>query len=110
MPNAAFRDQTMWIYSKSRGENDNRFLINLDLSSRVNLSQLGEHWFIEVMQGSDSHPIASTTSREEAVEIQKRIFEAMKAGEQAIDLDMEAESKANEQKNDPKGDCARVSS
>jgi len=94
----------MWIYSKSRGENDNRFLINLDLSARINLSQLGEHWFIEVMQGSDSHPIASTTSREEAVEIQRMIFDAMKRGEQAIDLDSDADPKAKEQENERNSD------
>ncbi|HLK61368.1 MAG TPA: hypothetical protein VKU00_32765 [Chthonomonadaceae bacterium] len=77
----------MWIYSKRRGEHDNRFVLNLDLCSRIHLTQLGEKWFVEAMLESEAQPIASTNSQEEASDILKRIFESLKAGEKALDLE-----------------------
>src|ERR1044071_4642309 len=83
----------MWIYSKRRNEHDNRFLLNLDLCSRINLTQLGEKWFIEVMLGSEAHPIAFTTSQEEAAELLQQIFESLKSGEKALDLETPEEDR-----------------
>jgi len=94
----------MWIYSKPRSEHDNRFLLNLDLSSRINLSQLGERWFIEVMQGTESHPIASTTSSEEATELLNRIFEGLNSGEHALDLQSDFESAGSGKAEEPASD------
>jgi hypothetical protein len=77
----------MWVYTKPRSEHDIRFLLNLDQCSRINLSQLGERWFIEVFLGSDSFPIAAAPSQEEAIRILRTIFDSLKAGEKALDLD-----------------------
>ena len=77
----------MWIYSKRRNEHDNRFLLNLDLCSRINLTQLGEKWFIEVMLGTEAYPVAFATSQEEVADLIQRIFESLKAGEKALDLE-----------------------
>jgi hypothetical protein len=76
----------MWIFTKPRSENDNRFVVNLDMCSRINLSRLGEHRFIEVMLESESVPIASAESREEAKAILSKVFESLKAGEKAFDF------------------------
>src|SRR5579872_1683729 len=76
----------MWIYTRPRNENDNRFLLNLDLCSRVNVSQLGEKWFVEVILGSESFPVAAMGSREEAVDIVQQVFDSLKADEKALDL------------------------
>jgi hypothetical protein len=77
----------MWVYSKSRGEHDNRFMVNLDQVSRINVSQLGGKWFLEVILGSESFPVAAAASREEVLLILARIFDGIQAGERALDLD-----------------------
>jgi len=89
----------MWIYNRPRNEHDNRFLLNLDHGSRINVNALGEHWFVEVMLGSEAIPIASTDSQEEAIALQKRIFEGLKAGEKALDLGDSAEEGKPPEKN-----------
>lgn len=77
----------MWVYTKSRGEKDKRFLLNLDICSRINISQLGEKWFLEVILGSDSFPIAALNSQEEAETLMQHIFDHFKEEGKAIDLD-----------------------
>ena len=44
------------------------------------------------MLGSESVPVASAASQEEAAKIQQRIFEALKSGEAGLDL-VESEKK-----------------
>jgi hypothetical protein len=77
----------MWVFSKHRGEHDYRFLMNLDQCSRINLTPLGEKFFIEVVLGSETIPIAQVSSQEEAEAIQKQVFMGLQAGEKALDLD-----------------------
>src|SRR5438094_148276 len=77
----------MWVYSKSRGEHDHRFLMNLDQCSRINLTHLGERWFIELMHGSETTPIAQVNSEEEAGTILQEIFDSLLAAKPALDLD-----------------------
>ncbi|HLV81796.1 MAG TPA: hypothetical protein VKT32_16025, partial [Chthonomonadaceae bacterium] len=73
----------------------NRFLLNLDQSARINLIQLGERWFVEVMLGSESVPVASANSPEEASALIKRIFESIRAGEDALDLEAPPQEAGN---------------
>ncbi|HLJ56603.1 MAG TPA: hypothetical protein VKT77_16310 [Chthonomonadaceae bacterium] len=77
----------MWVFTKSRDEHDHRTLLNLDLGSRISVTVLGERWFIDVMQASDTVSIAQVGSEEEAKEIFRRIYDALAKGENAIDLD-----------------------
>jgi hypothetical protein len=76
----------MWIYSRPRSENDIRFLLNLDLCSRIGLTELGEKWYVEVTLESETLPVASAGSNEEATAILTRIFESVRAGDGALDL------------------------
>src|SRR5438552_74593 len=92
----------MWIYSKRRGEHDLRYLMNLDQCSRINLTQIGERWFIEVMLGSETVPIAQVNSQEEADAILREIFESLAEGKSALDLD--SPEIAPEQKQEEKQD------
>ena len=85
----------MWIFSRPRNEHENRFLLNLDQSSRINLIQLGERWFIEVMLGTESVPVASANSQEEAATLLKRIFDSLLAGAEALDLEAPPQEAGN---------------
>ena len=76
----------MWIYTRPKTEHEPRFLLNLDESWRIAISQLGEKWLIEVTFGTESTPVATASSGEEAVSLVSRIFEALKNGEKALDL------------------------
>src|SRR5437762_14054198 len=91
----------MWIYSRRRNEQDHRFLMNLDLCSRINLTQLGEKWFIEVMLGADAHPVATLNSQEEADALLKQIFENLQAGAAALDLEALPEAEAPQKEQPP---------
>ncbi len=91
----------MWIYSKPRNEHDTRFLLNLDQCSRINVTQLGEKWFVEVFLGSDSFPVAAAPTQEEAIGLMKRIFDSLKGGEKAFDLDAPPLEKPKERKESP---------
>lgn len=86
----------MWIFSRPRNEHENRFLLNLDQSSRINLIQLGERWFVEVMLGTESVPVAAANSPEEAAALIKQIFDSLLAGADALDLDASAQQPGNE--------------
>ena len=86
----------MWIHTRPRSEQDNGLLINLDQCGRVQVSKLGEKWFIEAMLGSDAYPIAAAGSQEEAHALLKRIFDSLNAGEKALDLEAESEPEATE--------------
>lgn len=76
----------MWVFTKPRNEYDVRFLLNLDLCSRVGINQLGERWFVEVTLGTETVPVASAGSQEEAAALMGRIFGAIEAGKQGLDL------------------------
>ncbi|HZT42154.1 MAG TPA: hypothetical protein VFA07_08185 [Chthonomonadaceae bacterium] len=89
----------MWIFSRPRNEHESRFLLNLEQSSRINLIQLGERWFVEVMLGTESVPVASASSPEEAAALIKRIFDSLRAGEAALDLEAPPQEGGNEQHN-----------
>ena len=77
----------MWVHTRPRNEHENAILINLDMASRINISKLGEKWFIEVMIGNEAFPVAIAESLEEAGELMKRVFDAIKADERALDLE-----------------------
>ena len=77
----------MWVHTRPRNEHENAILINLNQASRINISKLGEKWFIEVMIGSEAFPIATAQSLEEAADLMKQVFEALKADEKALDLE-----------------------
>jgi hypothetical protein len=77
----------MWVFAKSRDEHDHRALVNLDRGTRINVTVLGERWFVDVMQGSDIVSIAQVSSEDEAKEIFQRIFDGLASGRSAIDLD-----------------------
>ena len=79
----------MWLLSRPRSEHDNRFLLNMELGSRINLTTLGEKWFVEVVVGTESHPVAVAGTGEEANAILKRIFDAVAAGDHSLDLAVE---------------------
>lgn len=76
----------MWIRTKPRSEHETRLLVNLDQSSRITISKLGERWFIEVMLGTDAFPVASAKSQEEAEALLKSIFDSLHSDEKALDL------------------------
>jgi hypothetical protein len=78
----------MWVYTKPRNEHDKRQLLDLAHFSVVTVSQLGERWFVDAVMGSDSSPLASANSQEEANTIVEYIFDSLKAGENAIDLNL----------------------
>src|SRR5690348_966595 len=98
-PRAAGGDRRhgMWIHTMPRSEYDVPFLLNLALCSRVNISQLGERWFIEVMLESEAVPVATARTQEEAMGIVRRIFDAIRAGESALDLSAQPEPRPEEQ-------------
>jgi hypothetical protein len=81
----------MWISTKPRSEQDQSFLLNLDQCSRINISKLGERWFIEVMLGSDAFPVASAGSQEEAQAFLKQIFDSLRDDVKALDLNAPTE-------------------
>jgi hypothetical protein len=85
------RRHLMWISTKPRSEQDMSFLLNLDQGSRINISKLGERWFIEVMVDSEGFPVASANSQEEAQAIVKQIFDSLRDDVKALDLNAPAE-------------------
>ncbi len=91
----------MWIYTKPRSEHDSRFLLNLDHCSRINISQLGERWFIEAMLESESIPVAAAGSQEEATALLKQVFDGLKSGEKALDLDALPRGESEEEQETP---------
>lgn len=86
----------MWIYSKTRGEHDRRFLLNLDHFANISLSQIGEKWYVDVMTRDDSTSIATLETQEQAETVIRRIFDSIAKGEQALDLDTQADKPASE--------------
>lgn len=76
----------MWIYSRPKNEHDNRFVLNLDLCSRISVNQLGEKWFVEVMLGAEAVPVAAAPTQEEAMGLLLQVFEALRSGDNALDL------------------------
>lgn len=76
----------MWVFTKPRGEHDRRSLLNLALCSRINISQLGDRWFLEVILGNDTFPIAALNSLEEADNLLHQIFDHMRTDEKAMDM------------------------
>lgn len=76
----------MWIYTKPRNEHDIRFMLNLDLCTRVNVNQLGERWFLDVTLDSESIPVASSASEQEAFGLLQLVFDSLKNGRKALDL------------------------
>jgi hypothetical protein len=81
----------MWIHTRPRTEQENAYLINLAQASRVNISKIGERWFIEAMIGTEAFPLAMANSVEEAHAILKHIFDKIHASECALDLEAERE-------------------
>ena len=77
----------MWIYSKPKNEHESRFLLNLDQCSRINISQIGERWLIEAMLESESIPIASAGTSDEASEMMTLLYESLESGRVALDLE-----------------------
>jgi hypothetical protein len=77
----------MWVHTRPRNEHENAILINLDMASRINISKLGERWFIEVMIGTEAFPIAIAESLEEAGDLMRKVFDALKSDEKALDLE-----------------------
>jgi hypothetical protein len=88
----------MWVYTRSRGEHDRRFLLNLSHCSRISVSQLGERWFLEVILGNDTLPIASVNSQEEAETLLERLYACLKADAKAMDLDAPEEKPEDRRK------------
>ena len=76
----------MWVLSRPRSEHDVSFLLNLDMSSRIDLVQLGDRWFVEVRLGNEAVPVASASSREEAEAILAEVFSSLRSGATALDL------------------------
>ena len=81
----------MWVHTRPRTEQENAILINLEQSTRITISKLGERWFIEAMIGTEAFPLATAGSNEEAHAILKHIFDRIHAGETALDLEAEQE-------------------
>ncbi len=87
----------MWIFTRPRSEHDMKFMLNLDQCSRIQLTQLGERWFVEVMLGTESVPVASAGSVEEAAELLALVFEAIRSGDNALDLSVSSGSQSSEE-------------
>ena len=80
--------------------------MNLDMCSRINLSELGEKWFIELVIGSETTPIAQVATQEEAAKILQAIFHSLQEDRPALDLrptleDRDVKPKDGEEKPEP---------
>lgn len=68
-------------------------LINLTQHSAIQIAQLGNKWFVDVVHGSDSSSLAQVDTQEEADNLIQQIFDSLKAGEKALDLNTTQDKK-----------------
>jgi hypothetical protein len=76
----------MWIQTRARTENDKRSLVNVEHYATISQAQLGDRWFIDAVLSSDTATLATVDSEGDARAIVQAIFDALKNGDTAIDL------------------------
>ncbi len=72
-------------------------LVNLSQHSAIQVAQLGNKWFVDVVLGNDSTTLAQVDTQEEADGLVQQIFDSLHAGEKAFDLNPTQENTENKE-------------